>query len=523
MKKLLLVLQFVFLTALSLCAAPYATYEEINEDTQEYEFMRPQFLAQAMKGSVRIKIEYDGYTPAVAEKNRDKKLVSDAIKTWFSSSAKMIRKYHRRKEFQDVYPMFAQGIVVNFVTSQPHVTVRFYLEAKDMQKECGSESSGACFGPDDQKISVVRAGEKEEDFNDEKLLLSHLTHEFGHAFGLADQYSEELYSDGEISRRYTSPEVSEHSIMNGWNEVAEDDVDGLINVIDLERKAKGKPSPRKPWRSFAGPGRWIYHHGEEVGKDQSPRKNFIWKEKREKGQFVWTINYDYGYTKYVLKGLDTSVDLNKVIQEPIQLKGKVVPFGTTHGTGPNGEKVICYDMFNRTLCFGMVGDYIDPPVQWVQLFERDPYYEECSDRGIDRTLYFKYKERFITLKWIYGVVEKDLIDFSVSEEPIAQGEDVFMATLDAIEIPNKLTIHSESKESKFLMVKPRGSVARPHRQASGSGNSLPSPRPSSALERTIINGAEQAMSSQEDYLMEKKARKIAHMPKEEVLVPFMRE
>ncbi|MBO4675535.1 MAG: hypothetical protein J5601_05590 [Elusimicrobiaceae bacterium] len=463
MKKLLLFLQFVFFACTSLYAVPNAPYEEFDLATGTSHFKRSSFLTQAMKGSVRIKMEYslplDGPT-----REMYKELVVKAINAWFATAAKMIKDNDRKEEFADVYPMFAKGIKVSFDNSAPDATVRVCKSKEEMQKICG-ENAGACY---DLSLKIVTIPPLENVYGEE-LVLNYLIHEFGHALALGDQYDSAYYKNQWISRRYGSLDSNVDSMMGeGWL-LNEDDIDGLINVIDLERLAQGKPSPREPWLAFTG--RCIYHNGEDIERTDKPlQENYYTETEWEfNGKPTWSISFHANpQLQLSTKGFSLeeapsyeNIDILKVIREPLRLKSENL------WLGPNGEKVRCYDILNKTMCFGgsfKGNDLIHPEsVFWVQSF-RTEFFSD-GDQWITRTLEYMTQGTLIKLSWSYslyrsleGHVEIINGDFKIHEEKLEESNP-FDATVlryqdDEMEAPRfDFYINSENEQSMLLSQK----------------------------------------------------------------------
>ena len=396
MKKFLLFIIFVLAT-FSAYAAPNNPYEEWDEDAQEYRYKKAPFLQAAMKGIVKVKMVFEPGQEDTVDAHEN--LVKEAINDWFAVAAKMIEDANRQEEFADVYPMFTRGITVSFLKSSADLLIFVYKDGEGVKKACQDELAIGCHNPGIRRIAIARAGV----FNDEEKFLVTLKHEVGQALGFGDQYGGEIYTDMDISRRYGSPEQSECSIMNKADKICPDDVDGLINAIDLERLARGTPSPRGPWRGFMG--RYIYLNGEVYGgrKISPSAEKFTLEDVEEDGKGIyWRVEKDNkegpaSTLLYKFKIEHSPIDIQKVIQQPIVLDGGVVvPMAITTGTGPNKERVVCYDLFRRTVCFG----FMNRDMVWTQIFNRD-FVDKQEGRGLVRALFFKYNGLLVTITWKY--------------------------------------------------------------------------------------------------------------------------
>jgi len=433
-------------------------------------FARADFLTKAMDGSVKIWIRYKGYNPDEETRAQYEEMVSQAIQSWFEQAAEMIEDKGRQEEFGEVYQILEKGIEVSFAQeAEGDVNVIFYDDPAEMKKHCYGNIDNCAGVFSGKNVHVVRIGE----FNNKEVLQTRLTHEFGHAFGLTDQY-DVIQERADYSLRYGSPEESKDSIMNTWAKIGPDDVDGIINVIDLELLAQGKPGIPDSWVGFTE--KYVYLHGEwreynperEGGpfEEAAPggMENFIIEETwREEGIPSWNIKiYQWIYhieqlpeekvsqeTVY-LSALNDSVNINEVMEKPLTMEKEVTPFSITPGKGPNQESVTCYDRYRKTVCFGGTGN----KTMWVQRFERAPHKQgDGGKRWMNRKLYFRTTDVFVEMTWKYDD-HLNPVAFLISERKLEDPFPLFSATLEPegriLGKPLVLTIKSENQEPFFL-------------------------------------------------------------------------
>lgn len=385
MKGLLLLVQFVFFTVIAF-GAPNNFYENKHKVVQ-----RSDFLARALEGKIHIQVEYLYSSPSVQEERFFNTAAPKAINAWFEAAAQAIKEEGREEEFKDIYPLFSRGVDIIFPSEKPDVIVKVVKTNRELHQKCKGECTGGYYEyTHELYVSAQYFAEKGDEY------LRTFIHEFGHAFGLADQYDEEVYTNPLISYQFGSPETFEDSIMDYYaQQIGLDDVDGLINAIDLERVAQGHPSPRGPWRGFAK--KYTYLNGKEISSKIGKLEYTIEESQTEEGEPCWNMrDKDGNHWDYILDNLQVPLKWDDLFyKKPIELESEIIPFSETKGTGANGENVICVNLFQKTYCFAFLNDKL----VWTQLFWRSKYGKDSNK--ILRILSFKFHDVAVVVEWVH--------------------------------------------------------------------------------------------------------------------------
>ena len=209
--------------------------------------------------------------PLRAEKVESaRQLITELYNNWFFNTAKAIRKDGREQEFEDILPLIDKGVNVQITGDDEGANIRavFTGNMSILRDVCGPSVLG-CY---------VRAQEPHESpalVVSDKVLSPSLAkqegerilmHEIGHSLGLADQYKP---LDGNIGRNnsdivYSTPEAQKSVMRSLFDHFRCDDVDGIINLIDLERGEFH--GGKKGWKSFCKKPGYQYIEAIAVGK-----------------------------------------------------------------------------------------------------------------------------------------------------------------------------------------------------------------------------------------------------------------
>ncbi len=179
-------------------------------------------------------------------------LLIQAVKAWPTYALHQIEQSGRSEEFADIIPLLKSEVKLKKTSDRTLADIQLLAASnKDLTEMCGQHVKG-CIVFDVLIVipKIISYADKTDNYQE---VLGILTHEVGHCYGLADQY----YSGAEenaSSVHSTSNRVdSDKSIMSYANELSCDDVDGFINLIDLnQQKMFGSYSTRaqKGWKSF---------------------------------------------------------------------------------------------------------------------------------------------------------------------------------------------------------------------------------------------------------------------------------
>ncbi len=224
MKKYIISLLFIFSVLLSHAAPLDYAHILIYDDVEKY------FLDKFVSGKETT------YTICIEEYSNGKQLKEetakeiflDSLDNWLDTTKYYISETNREEEFKDISQILdnkknLKQIPCSFsedgeIRLDSDLTIVYKLDASEY---CGN--AVACFLvlPSTLVVSTVSN-------TNIKNYKKYVTHEIGHAFGLADQYSGAMY-DG--SFLYNS-KVKRPSIMDDNRKVTCDDVDGFITSID---------------------------------------------------------------------------------------------------------------------------------------------------------------------------------------------------------------------------------------------------------------------------------------------------
>ena len=224
MKKYFISLLFIFSVLLSHAAPLDYAHILVYDNVEKY------FLDKFVSGQeTTYTICIEEYTNGKHLKEETaKEIFLDSLDNWLDTTRYYISETNREEEFKDILQILdnkknIKQIPCSYsddgeISLDADLTVVYKLDASDY---CGD--AVACFLvlPSALVVSTVNN-------TSIKNYKKYVTHEIGHAFGLADQYSGAMY-DG--SFLYNS-KVKRPSVMDNNKKVTCDDVDGFITSID---------------------------------------------------------------------------------------------------------------------------------------------------------------------------------------------------------------------------------------------------------------------------------------------------
>ncbi len=208
------------------------------------------------------------------------KMISDALKRWFTDTATTIRNAGRTQEFADILPLLDKAVkpirinnnLKDYIedSDSKSIVLFYFITEEEMHKKCSKRSSGCSFI---NKVIVVNPyiKQKSSNFTKDKVFI-HIFHEIGHLYGLADQYKRGTW---DVDEEYSTTDRvdDKNSVMaaNYSSHLSCDDVDGFINLIDFTiSKQKRRKFPgilKKGWSDRAKNGWASFCNGNAGYKD----------------------------------------------------------------------------------------------------------------------------------------------------------------------------------------------------------------------------------------------------------------
>lgn len=218
MKKFYLSLLFIFSAVLA-----YATPEPYAH-LQIYDYMNKSFFEKLIKGeeatySICIDTTKDGKN--IVEENQAKKIFLNSVSNWKTWTKYYIYRYEDKDKFNDILKILnkanklQQKPCSDYEENNTDLNIVF-TNRNENAANLGRHQNGIIF-------IYVR-----NNLNDPKKMTETMTHELGHAFGLADEYSGSIYTGSFI---YNS-RIRRPSIMDNSQYITCDDADGFITSID---------------------------------------------------------------------------------------------------------------------------------------------------------------------------------------------------------------------------------------------------------------------------------------------------
>ncbi len=224
MKRYIISLLFIFSVQLSHATPLDYAHILIYDDVEKY------FLDKFVSGQeTTYTICIEEYTNGKHLKEETaKEIFLDSLDNWLNTTRYYISEENREEEFKDILQILDNKKNIKQVpcsysddgeiSLDADLTIVYKLDASEY---CGD--AVACFLvlPSALIVSTVNN-------TSIKNYKKYVTHEIGHAFGLADQYPGAMYDGSFI---YNS-KVKRPSVMNNNKKVTCDDVDGFITSVD---------------------------------------------------------------------------------------------------------------------------------------------------------------------------------------------------------------------------------------------------------------------------------------------------
>ena len=169
------------------------------------------------------------------------KVISTGFNTWLKDTKQMIIDENRQEEFADIMPILSKEVSLIKVSDDKDADISIIFASPKLIKQiCGDDAFG-CEQTILGKMILPNNFSNGEDSNKTQAIT---THEIGHLYGLVDQYNN-IYSRYSNPKdfHYTSYRIGKYnSLMAAYSRpnLACDDVDGFINLIDLTSYLKNK-------------------------------------------------------------------------------------------------------------------------------------------------------------------------------------------------------------------------------------------------------------------------------------------
>ena len=252
----------------------YAMYKFINNKPILYH------LSTSQKYSTNKENPSEDLRNQLEAENKYIQLMQTAFDTWPKDTKRFINQSGKTQEFKDIMPYLDKSvhIVQTSNAKEADLIIQFTSEEEKIEY-CGSSVSEGCFSKSEHKLVMVDPFVYPSFYierEDPDRPLAILIHEFGHFFGLSDQYVNLKEEDPEAST--TNRFLSGSSVMAAsfGTKLYCDDVDAFINLIDLtlaiQNNGKFSARAQKGWASFC-------NDTKVPGRDYNYQKTF-YKEAR---------------------------------------------------------------------------------------------------------------------------------------------------------------------------------------------------------------------------------------------------
>ena len=231
MKKYIVFLSLLFSTAFAFAVQPPYSH------MQEYERVKKDFIQKIIsKEQVTCMLcVHRDTTLKYLDEETAKSIVLDSIYNWTDKVKNTIIENKMQEFFSDILDMI-DALDINIIPCKvneqdkivPDEADMLIFFVEDMQKHTNIELPNGAFGAFINETGDIFINTLPQ--HKYKNYVAELSHELGHAFGLADQYSGAIYRGSFI---YNS-KVRRPSIMDSRNtkKITCDDVDGFITSVD---------------------------------------------------------------------------------------------------------------------------------------------------------------------------------------------------------------------------------------------------------------------------------------------------
>lgn len=200
---------------------------------------------------IRIAVDISPLGPQhAAEQQNYEKKVKKHFQQWLKNPLFWITSEKREQEFKDLIPTLEGGLKIRFVPmreglSREEAELRFviYPTVEEFQRQ--EEEDSTCVGlfrpgGSYQPMDIFVTVEDESDW----------VHEIGHAFGLVDEYDDEI-NEKDGSGVYRSKKRSVYTAMDSYGKTENpleptcEDAEGFINIADAWNVLLAKDTPRQ--------------------------------------------------------------------------------------------------------------------------------------------------------------------------------------------------------------------------------------------------------------------------------------
>ena len=273
-KNLFVICAFILSTpAFALRWGVFANYKQNVDNYAMYKFINNKpilyHLSTSQKYSTNKGNPAEDLRNQLDAENKYTQLMQTAFDTWRKDTKKFIQQSGKTQEFKDIMPYLDRPVRIAQIANakEADLIIQFTSEEEKIEY-CGSSISEGCFSKSEHKLVMVDPFVYPSFYierEDPDRPLAILIHEFGHFFGLSDQYVNLKEEDPEAST--TNRFLYESSVMAAsfGTKLYCDDVDAFINLIDLtlaiQNNGKFSARAQKGWASFCNdtkvPGRDI--------------------------------------------------------------------------------------------------------------------------------------------------------------------------------------------------------------------------------------------------------------------------
>lgn len=172
--------------------------------------------------------------------------VTRSVNRWLSAVPFYIRRAGAEQQFADLLPLFDTPPYVRQIPcpqspSDPQPDLHLFIAPRQDIQQRLPRLTGGAFKWDRSVLYL------DTSFFDEEKFERTLTHELGHAFGLADRYNPGAAADGSV---FYSTSVFYPAVMNTSYQIECDDAEGIINLLD---RITPSPRSRYGWKTICRP------------------------------------------------------------------------------------------------------------------------------------------------------------------------------------------------------------------------------------------------------------------------------
>ncbi len=304
MKRYLLSFLFIIFSAALAFAAPVDPYAHLLDfENSDKDFFEK--IAKGEKATYTICIDKTEDGKNVIDENRARIIFLDSLNNWKSWTNYYINKHPKKEDFTDIIDIIdiKDNLEEGSCLIKENGSVEFNADLGILFTNMHDQNNRAVGGHYYKSTIHIFVN---NNFNNTERMIISLTHELGHAFGLADQYPGATYKGSFI---YNS-KVMRPSIMDKSKRVTCDDIDGLITsiyrILNKEKK----------FESFCQDGIFI-KNGKGISKSYKPlfvEENYEYFDADIKVSYDIDLSDDSYILDITLKNFSPSEKSREIIQ-----------------------------------------------------------------------------------------------------------------------------------------------------------------------------------------------------------------